>query len=76
MKFTEIDFLNHLTKITEVNINLTLDTKLNNTEIFDSLALMSIAAWCSDTLKKNISVTDLEKIDTIDDLLKLMQKNQ
>ncbi len=64
----ESDFLNKIKQISEVQVNLEFDNELNNQELFDSLALMSIAAWVSDTFNININVSELEKIGTLDKL--------
>lgn len=72
MKLTESEFLKQLKKITEVETELTLATNLNNLEIFDSLALMSIAAWFTDNYRININVTDLEKLGSLSNLYKLI----
>jgi acyl carrier protein len=70
----ELDFLNQIKQISEVQVNLTFDNELNNQELFDSLALMSIAAWVSDTFDININVSELEKIGTLDKLYQFILK--
>ena len=71
MKLSELDFLSQIKKITEIESNLTLDTNLNDLE-FDSLAFMSISAWFTDTFNINVNVSDLQKIQTLDNLYKLI----
>ena len=73
MQLSEEDFMSQIKKITEVDESLTLEMSLNNLELFDSLALMSIAAWYSDTYKKYMSVSELEKLDTLFNLYKLVK---
>jgi acyl carrier protein len=70
----ELDFLNQIKQITEVQVNLTFDNELNNQELFDSLALMSIAAWVFDNFDININVSELEKIGTLDKLYQFILK--
>ena len=72
MKLSELDFLSQIKKITEIESNLTLDTNLNDLEEFDSLAFMSISAWFTDTFNINVNVSDLQKIQTLDNLYKLI----
>jgi acyl carrier protein len=74
MKLLELDFLNQVKQITETQLNITIDADLNNQEHFDSLALMSIAAWVSDNYNLNINVLDLQKIGTLNSPNKLISK--
>jgi acyl carrier protein len=72
MKLSELDFLSQIKKITEIESHLTLDTNLTNLDEFDSLALMSISAWFTDTFNINVNVSDLQKIQTLENLYKLI----
>jgi acyl carrier protein len=72
MKLSELDFLSQIKKITEIESDLTLDTNLTNIDEFDSLALMSISAWFTDTFNINVNVSDLQKLQNLNSLYKLI----
>ena len=72
MKLSELDFLSQIKKITEIESDLTLDTNLTNIDEFDSLALMSISAWFTDTFNINVNVSDLLKLQNLNNLYKLI----
>jgi acyl carrier protein len=72
MKLSELDFLSQIKKITEIESDLTLDTNLTNINEFDSLALMSISAWFTDTFNINVNVSDLQKLQNLNSLYKLI----
>ncbi len=72
MKISEEEFLNQLENITETKL-LSLDLKLNNNSLFDSLSLMTIAAWISDNFNINIKVADLEKMNDLNELYILIK---
>ena len=72
MKLSELDFLSQIKKITEIESDLTLDTNLTNIDEFDSLALMSISAWFTDTFNINVNVSDLQKLQNLNNLYKLI----
>ena len=74
MNISEKTFLEQLTKITETTSQLNFETSLSSNEIFDSLSLMSIAAWISDNFNKNIKVSDLEKLSDLRQLYILISE--
>ena len=72
MKLSELDFLSQIKKITEIESDLTLDTNLTNIDEFDSLALMSISACFTDTFNINVNVSDLQKLQNLNNFYKLI----
>jgi|688.fasta_scaffold1547327_2 acyl carrier protein len=71
----EIEYLlDNLKKILEVEYAITLETKFSEIENIDSLTYMSISAWLSDKTDTKISVFEIEKMITIQDLYILLKK--
>jgi acyl carrier protein len=65
-------FLEKLKDIIEVEVELKLDMKFSELENIDSLTHMTISAWISDKYEKKISVYEIEKIETIEELYNLI----
>lgn len=53
---------------------LSLDDVLKDYDEWDSLAYLSLAAFCSSKCGKTIKVSDIKKMNTVADLLKLMEE--
>ena len=65
---SENEFLNCIRKITGSNLDYNIEMKLNNYEEFDSLDLMSISAWVSDTYDLELPVSELQNMENLKEL--------
>lgn len=65
---SENEFLNKIKNITGSTLEYNVEMKLNNYEEFDSLDLMSISAWLSDSYSLEISVLELQNMENLKEL--------
>ena len=64
-------FLDEIKNILQIQDTLTPQTYLFDLDEWDSLAMMNIVAFFTQKLNKKITVTELQKIDTVEQLIKL-----
>lgn len=61
-------FLAKLKEIIDVDFEVELNMKFSEIENVDSLTYMTISAWISDKFEIKITVLEIEKMTTIEDL--------
>lgn len=61
-------FLAKLKEIIDVDFEVELNMKISEIENVDSLTYMTISAWISDKFEIKITVLEIEKMTTIEDL--------
>lgn len=74
MELTKSEFLSQFKLIVDVEVEINMSTKFNDSENFDSLTLMSISVWISEKFNRNITIKTLQEISTIEDLFNLIIK--
>lgn len=67
-------FVSEIQKVISSSILLNENTILNDIPEWDSLSQMAIVSFFEENLKKEISLGDLEKLKTINDLFELSNK--
>jgi hypothetical protein len=67
-------FLIEFSKLIETEQDLNFNTNLKSLPDYDSLTLMSIAAWISDVFSLNCNVYDIEDFHTIIDFYNYTHK--
>ena len=61
-------FLAKLKEIIDVDFEVELNMKFSEIENVDSLTYMTISAWISDKFEIKITVLEIEKMTTLEDL--------
>lgn len=65
-------FLEKLAEIMDTEKSLTLETKLNGVEEWDSLSFVAFLSFCNSTLKKSVTPEELKAAATVGDLYKFV----
>lgn len=66
------DFLKKLKEIIQTEEELTLNTNLIDIDEWDSLSMISTVAFIDSEFKKQISVSDIQSINKIEELVNII----
>ncbi len=70
------EFLDEITEILETDETVSIDTPLEGTDEYDSLAIMSLIAFFDDNFEMEVSGEQLVEIKLVSDLISLVGEDK
>ena len=70
----EKDFIEKMTDLMDTEVDIQLDTALEDIEEWDSLSYVSFLAWCSKEAKTRVEPEEVRGAKTIRDLYQLITR--
>lgn len=72
---TNEEFIKNIEEILELKTKLTLDTKLDSLDVWDSLAMLTVITFFNHTLGISPTFQEMRAVKTVSDLITLSKNN-